>query len=268
MAVEKIGELEARLPDDHSRTMLRGGLMVLESENPIRAHLFAAALRELVGHLLHSAAPDTDVMAAPWFELEEDQERPTRRQRATFAIQGGLPNETVERLGLEADDMHRDMGKAMTALNKRTHVRPDTLLTDAQEIEKFANQVVAAVLDFLDAIAEMYEKVADAVVDDASLPVFASFLVESNETIDILSNRSIVDGADVEAVRVIKIGVDSIEYEAEGTIHVELNYGPRDDAVSATDSFPFKCKMTGRVDPLKTIDSVSDMDVDTRDFYQ
>jgi hypothetical protein len=265
MAVARIEELEAKLPNDYCRTVLKGGLMVLESENPIRAHLFAAALRELVGYLLHSAATDDEVMAAPWYKPEED--RPTRRQRTTFAIQGGLSDTAVDRLGVDPADMHRDLAKAISLLNKRTHLRPETLLTDEREIQAFAEQVVAAVLEFLDTIADLRDTISEAVVDDASLPVFETFLMESNETIDILSSRSIVEGTDVESVRVIKIGAKSIDYEAEGTIHVELNYRPRDDGASMSDSFPFKCKLTGRLEPLKAIDSVSDMNIDTRSFY-
>jgi hypothetical protein len=266
MAIEKIDDLSARLPNDYCRTVLAGGVMVLESENPIRAHLFAAALRELVGYLLHSAAPDEEILAASWYEALED--RPTRRQRATFAVQGGLSDAMVERLGIEPADMHRDLGKAVAVLNKRTHLRPNTLLTDGKEIQDFANEVVAAVLEFIETISLLRETVADAVVHEASLPVFASFLQESNEEVDILSGRSIVEGADVEAVRVLRIGASSIEYEAEGTIDVELNYGPRGDGVSMSDNFPFTCTMIGKLDPLESIVGVSDMKVDTSSFYK
>jgi hypothetical protein len=263
--------LEELLPDDFSKTLLAGGLAVLGSDNPIRAHLFAAALREAVGHLLHSLAPDEDLIQAIWFKKEAD--RPTRRQRMTYSIQGGIADEMVERLGIDATNMHRDAGRVIAELNKRTHVRPNTLLTDSEEIDAFARDVVDAVIDFLHAIRDMRGAVAEAVVHNASMPVFASFVQESNDMIDLLSTHSFVEQVDVTEVRVLGIGLCEIEYEAEGIVYVELNYGSgsdraRGEGATMRDEYPFKCRMTGAVSDLSDIHDVSEMEVDTSSFYE
>lgn len=268
--VQNATALEELLPDDFSKTLFSGALEVLKSGNPIRAHLFGAAVREIVGHLLHEMAPDEELKQASWFTDEED--RPTRKQRMTFAIQGGLSDATVGNLGMDASEMHKAMAAATRELNRRTHVRPKTLLIDRGEIEKFANDVVDAVIEFLQAIDEFRDAVAEAVLHAASAPVFGSFLAESNDMIDALSTHSFVEHVEVEEVRVVRIGAAEIEYEAEGTVYVQLNYGSgsdraRGEGATIQDSYPFSCKMTGSVDDLEDIHDVSDMEVDTSSFY-
>jgi len=269
--IEGQDALREQLPDDFSRLLLDGGLQVLVGANPIRAHLFAAALREVVTYLLHGMAPDGEVEKASWYVEEAD--RPTRRQRTTFAVQGGMPDKTVSALGVDVTEMHRSMKREMAELNKRTHVKPGTLLTDVNEIESFATEVVAAVSEFLYAVSDLRESVADAVVHGASAQVFGAFLQESNDIIDLLSTHSVVEQVDVEGVRVLSIGAADIEYEAEGTVYVELNYGSGSDRAAGdgatmTDDYPFKCRMTGGVVNVNEIHHVSDMEVDTSSFYE
>jgi len=269
--IEGQDALREQLPDDFSRLLLDGGLEVLASANPIRAHLFAAALREVVTYLLHGMAPDGEIEKASWFVKEA--ERPTRRQRTTFAVQGGILDKTVEALGVDISEMHRSMKREMAELNKRTHVKPGTLLTETDEIEVFATDVVVAVAEFMDAVADLRESVAYAVAQGASAQVFGSFLQESNDMIDLLSTHSFVEQVDVEEVRVVSIGAAEIEYEAEGTVYVELNYGSGSDRAAGdgatmNDEYPFKCRMTGGVDDVNNIHSVSEMDVDTSSFYE
>jgi hypothetical protein len=271
MTIKNAAALTEMLPDEFSRTLLAGGLEVLATSNPIRAHLFAASLREVVGYLLHEMAPDQELTQAPWFVEEED--RPTRKQRMTFAIQGGISDAAVDQLGIDAADMHQEMAAAMRELNKRTHVRPGTLLDVPAEVNRFADDVVDAVLEFMRTVADLREAVAGAVVHNASAPVFGSFLQKSNDMIDALSTHSFVEQVDVEEVRVIRIGATEIAYEAEGTVYVELNYGSgsdraRGDGATISDSYPFSCKLTGGIQDLNDIHDVADMAVDTASFYE
>lgn len=259
------------LPDDFSKMLLDGGLEVLAGKNPIRAHLFAAAMREVLTYLLHEMAPDEELEAAPWFKKEANG--PTRRQRMTFAIQGGLSNELVTELGVDASDMHRRVAAEVAELNKRTHVKPGSLLTDDPEIKDFATDVIAAVAEFLEIISDMRDAVAEAVVHGASEQVFGSFLQESSDIIDMLSSHSFVEQVDVESISVLKIGAHEITYEAEGTVYIELNYGSGSDRAAGdgatmNDDYPFKCRMTGGVTDLKDIHAVFDMEVDASSFYE
>jgi hypothetical protein len=227
MAIKVLDDLRNAVPDNFSRTLLDGAVNVLASDNPIRAHLFATAIRELLGHILQTKAPDDAVKAAPWYIGEEN--RPTRRQRATFAIQGGMPNELVDQLGLDASDMQKDLTDAVEKLNKRTHVREGEVLQDPVEIEAFTSQAGSAVLEFLSTIDEMRSIVADAVIHTESNEVFSKFLEETVDDIDILSTHTQVEGVQVDHVEVSQIGVDTIQYRAQGTVYVQLVCGSGSD---------------------------------------
>lgn len=270
MPPNDVEALRALLPDAFSATLLDGSIAVLDSDNPIRAHLFAAGVRELLGHILHSKAPDEQVMAAPWYR--EVEPRPTRRQRATFAIQGGLSDELVEDIGIHAEDMHAQLVAAVKALNARTHVRPHTLLTHAEEIATFAEEVVDAVVDFLSTIRGLRSAVADAVLRTVGPTVFGKFLQETVGEIDELATHHSVEQVDVETVEVLEIGAEEIRYRAEGTVYVELLYGSgsdraRGDGASINENFPFSCEMLGAIGDLSDVYDVSELKVDTSSWY-
>jgi len=271
MPIKVLDDLRSAIPDNFSRTLLDGAVDVLNSENPIRAHLFATAIRELLGHILHTRAPDDAVKAAPWYIEEES--RPTRRQRATFAIQGGMSNELVNQLGLDASDMQKVLADAVANLNKRTHVRQGTVLQDPTEIAAFASEAGSAVLEFLSTIDEMRSIVADSVILTVSNDVFSKFLEETVDDIDILSTHTQVEGVQVDHVEVSQIGVESIHYRAEGTVYVNLVYGSgsdhdKGDGATIADSFPFTCELSGSVTNLSEITDVSDLQVDTNSWFE
>lgn len=100
---------EERLPDQFSRDLLVGSLMVAnDHNNPVRFHLAAAGLRELFGHILHADAPDDEVRACSWFKQEPNTNTVTRRQKAIYSTQGARTAWSVLRHGTRFD-APRDM---------------------------------------------------------------------------------------------------------------------------------------------------------------
>lgn len=266
-----VQELEDNLPDAFSRTLLKGGLEALNSENPIRAHLFATALRELIGHLLHLFAPDQEVSNCGWFRPEA--EKPTRRQRATYAIQGGLPDATVSTLGIDPRWLHSEMRDAFAELNKRTHVRVDTVLSDAKEIEDFQRQVLTAVNEFLSTIHELRAELVSSIQSHANSVVFEKLIEETVAEIDLLSTHSLIEHVEVEELEVEEIRAREILYRASGSVIVELNYGSGSDrandmGATMSEEYPFTCAIEGSVDDLENLLHANDVKVDTSSFYE
>ncbi|TIP22597.1 MAG: hypothetical protein E5X92_08280 [Mesorhizobium sp.] len=98
--------------------VLEGAFDVGCGKNPIRGNLCAAALRELVSHILHAMAPDEKVLKCVWYSKQPDTNGPTRRQRATFIMQGGLSVEFVtNKLHLDHDETCKPLIDAMNALS-------------------------------------------------------------------------------------------------------------------------------------------------------
>lgn len=261
-----VDELKGALPDEFSAKILDGGLQVLNSDNPIRAHLFAAAVRELLGHILQSLAPDEEVQACTWYVAVED--RPTRRQRVTYAVQGGLSYKIVEQVGIDVSEMQDELTAAFTALNKRTHVRPKTILSDQHEIDEFSAMVVGAALEFLSAIDHSRATVAGALDSFASAAAFGQFVEESIDDLVVIAGHHYIEHADVEEVTVKRITARELHYAAEGTVYVTLEYGSGSDAGTMSAAFPFSCNIVSSVDALDKIISVDDLTVDTSSWYE
>jgi hypothetical protein len=138
--------IHERLPDRFSHTMLDGALHVLgQADNPMRAHQFAGTLRELIAHVLEVKAPAAEVVRCPWFKQDKEIEGPTRRQRALYTCRGGLTDAFLKNtLKLDPGKLHAEFSAEFQKLHKRTHVRPDTVLSDAAEVEDFVNDAFAA----------------------------------------------------------------------------------------------------------------------------
>src|SRR5947209_15568032 len=118
--VESLQErLRTLLPrDGFSRPTLKGAMIAArDHRNPIRGNLFAAAMRELITHTLHTMAPDDKLQKCSWYVQEIGTKGPMRRQRAAFITQGGLSDEFVtETLNLDPAAAHIPLVQAIGEL--------------------------------------------------------------------------------------------------------------------------------------------------------
>jgi len=271
MANDPFTALAEMLPDEFSKKMLAGAIAALQAQNPLRAHHFATSIRELIGYILHKLGPDAQVEAAIWFKKVED--RPTRRQRATFAIQGGMSDALVESLGIDTADMQKELSDAIGELNKHTHVREDTLLEDAAEIDAFATGAGSAVLGFFTTIEDLRSVLADSAIHSLGSAIFEKFIETTVDDLDILSTHTQIEGLQVDNVEVRAIGLDTITYTVEGTVYVQLVWGSgsdfdRGDGATYFDSFPFTCGVIGSVQKLSEFSEADDLNVDTSSWYE
>jgi Predicted pPIWI-associating nuclease len=172
--------LRRRLPDQFSHEALDGALHVLaHADNKMRAQ-FAATQRELIGHVLGVMAPTADVMRSSWFRQEKNVEGPTRRQRALYTCRGGLTDAFLkDTLKLNPSDLHREFSESFQELNKRTHVRPDTHLTAADDIEEFADNVIAALVKLFETIDEVHGTIVEAIAKELQGETMSVFIRET-----------------------------------------------------------------------------------------
>lgn len=243
--------LEDRLPDQFSRDLLTGSLLVAHDQNnPVRLHLAAAGLRELFGHILHADAPDDEVRACSWFEQEKNTKTVTRRQKAIYSTQGGLSDDFVAQLGLDVNDLHRAAIKSIEALNKATHVRPDTLVEDEAAIDAFIQEALAALDGLLDSFDQGRGAVKEALVDDVYRAMSDALIEQTFDSIDILAGKGYeidpwIDDQHVE-VEALKAKVVVVRFS--GIADVTLHYGPKNDAAEIQHDFPFWLRFEAPVD--------------------
>lgn len=243
--------IEDRLPDQFSRDLLAGSLMVANDQNnPVRLHLAAAGLRELFGHILHADAPDDEVRACRWFKQEPNTKTVTRHQKAIYSTQGGLSDAFVKQLGLDVDDMHCAAIRSIDALNKATHVRPETLITDDAIIKSFIDAALDALEGLILSFSEGRHAVKEALVDEVYRAMSDALIEHTFDNIDILAGKGYevdpwIDDAEIE-VEALRSQVIIVRFS--GIANVTLHYGPKHDAAEIQHDFPFWLRFEAPVD--------------------
>ncbi|MFQ6552635.1 hypothetical protein AAD018_009875 [Aestuariibius insulae] len=244
-------DFAGRLPDQFSHDLLAGSLLVAkEPINPVRLHLAAAGLRELFGHILHADAPDDEVRACSWFVQDQNTETVTRRQKAIYSTQGGLSDGFVEGLGLDVKDLHKTAIKSIQVLNKATHVRPETLVSDEAAIDAFVQEALSALDGLLVSFQQGRDAVKEALVDDVYEAMWDALIEQTFDEIDILAGKGyeIDPWIDDQQIEIEAIRANVVVVRFSGLAHVTLHYGPKHDAAEIPHDFPFWLRFEALVD--------------------
>jgi hypothetical protein len=263
--------LRERLPDQFSQDALNGAVHVLEqADNKMRAHQFAGTLRELIGHVLSVMAPTSEVIRCSWFKQDKGVEGPTRRQRALYTCRGGLTDVFLRNtLKLKPNDLHREFSESFQELNKRTHVRPDTVLTDPHEIEGFANDGIAALLAVFETMDEVHQTIVAAIAKALHGEATSAFINETIQELHEIAGRNETGIVWVEEANVVSVDADMVQYQINGSVDVRLHYGDRSDPAEISESFPFECTTAAPVsDPTKFDSLQTKMMVDTSSWRE
>jgi hypothetical protein len=271
-----IQELRERLPDDFHRQLLDGSLMVLrQSENPVRGHLFAAGLRELFALSLEVQAPENMVSKCEWFKPEANARGPTRRQRALYATRGGLADDFLrDELHIDPEELHSGLAKAFDELHKRTHVRPATLIIDPCEIEDFAERAIDTLNNLFGTIRNFRRRLIGAIEEHLQDEAMDALLRETIASVDLPASHHSIEEVYVDAMHVVDIDAEIIRYEASGKVYVELQWGSSSDfrnvdGLAADVSFPFTCTTAAPVDdPYNFYTQLTEVGVDTRGWHE
>jgi hypothetical protein len=224
--------ISALLPEDGlCQGLLTGALMAArQTNNPVRGNLFAAALRELVTHTLHTMAPDLRVEKCAWYKQEPKTKGPTRRQRATYIIQGGLSDKFVrQELGLDPMHEHKRLTNAMDELNKRTHIRAHSAVHKGQDVRRLAATTLEAFLGLFEVAAKCRSLIEDALVDLLDQEIMDRLIGETIDELDELSTHTRVDEHSIDDVKVANLDECAVTYSVTGTVYVELQYGSNSD---------------------------------------
>lgn len=104
-------------------------------------------IREAVRLALDALAPEADVMAAPGFQLEPDQKKPTHRQKARFAIlrRGGKPTDAGLRVATVVEELISHLARdTYTDSSARAH--SGATAAEALQLESYATAFLGDLL--------------------------------------------------------------------------------------------------------------------------
>ena len=247
-----------------------------DKENPLRGNLLASALREMVGHLLHTLAPDDQVRNCVWFKQDPNTPTVTRKQRAVYIVQAGLPAEfSRDQLTLDAGELAKPLLDVMDQLNRWTHVRPETILSKPSEIRLMAANVMGALPSLWESAKLARKEIGDAVSEAVHNAVLDHLLGDTIQDLDVLSTHTSIEGHSLDEVDVQTMDSATIVYVISGDVYVELQYGSDADVRSdlggrSSDTFPYTARVTSSIahpmDPTQC--SVEDLIVDNSSFYE
>jgi hypothetical protein len=249
MLHDEVAALKPKVIGHFSRWAVEGAQRALaDSENPLRLNFFSTAMRILFEHIMDALSPEDQVVAAPWFKPDRSNGKPTRWQRAIFAVQGGL-SETFVRDELKVDlpPLRQRLLKSVDELSKHVHGRQHTIIQDRGEQDAGVRRTVAAMSAFLDILHECREAVLTPIAEALDDAAIDALLGETLQAVDELASHYSLDDIDVERVAVHKIGFDTITYRVTGSVEVTLQWGSnsdvrRGDGAELGQSFPFWCE--------------------------
>ena len=265
------------LPEDRFLNELLNGVMRVakDKQNPIRGNLVASGLREAIGHVLCRLAPDKEVRSCVWFEQAPDTRTVTRRQRANYIVQAGLPDAFVkETLKLDVRQFVQPLLESIEELHKATHIRAETIVHKGWEVREMIYRVFSDLLDLLDAAAESRGQMHHAIENVIHHAIFDRIIWETIQELDDLSTHTVVDGHHIDAVKIRKMDATLINYTITGQVDVELQYGSNSDVRNdigfrQDDSFPYCATVSSNAaNPMNIHSGDVDIKVDTSSFYE
>lgn len=267
-----LAEIEKELCEGFERNLFVAAQKNLaDKSNPLRLNNYSYSMRELTRHVLHRLAPDDNVIKCPWYKNETGKEKGiTRKQRAYYAVQGGLENTYVENtLGLEVEDIHSRLVRAISDLSKFTHIEPDVFDLPESDIDALVNETSESVYAFITTIKDCRKMIIDSLWEHIDSAVIDEALRETIIAIDELATHHYINDVDTNRVEIYEINHESIKFRVYGSIGCELQWGSnsdlrRGDGAVLPQSFPFVCELISPVDAPEEIKTIEEsLGVDT-----
>lgn len=235
----------------------------------------------MMRHVLEMRAPDEAVRACSWFSDAVEQrrrskvlrpEQVTRRDRMIYATQGGISDEMLKELTLDADGMHRTLADTIDSLNKFTHVQPGTMLGAASAMDNLVDAVLDTLSEFLDSTDMFHAEVAQVVSDAVNTETLSAFTMETIGELDELSTHTQVEDVEVEELKVVGIDARFVIMKGTGTVYVELVYGSgsderRGDGARMSDQYPFSMTVNASTNDFSQL-TIDVLRVDNSSFYK
>jgi Predicted pPIWI-associating nuclease len=224
-----------------------------------------------VRHILKRLAPDADVVRCAWYTNQTDRNGGiTRRQRAYYAVQGGLSDEFVKDfLELDTDAIHATLVKATDALNKFTHIEPETFQIPDAEVDWRVDQTLCALRKLLATISDCRQRIVERLEGEIDAAAAEQVLSDPLIGVDALASHFSVEEVSVSSVKVTGIDHERIHIEAHGSVDCILQFGSnsdlrRDEGAEIPQSFKFRSELFCPVDEPDELNVVEDsVGVDT-----
>ncbi len=261
-----------------------------DKNNKLRYNNFSYSIRELSRHFLNSLSPEENVKKCSWYKIEKSNikqcayckkpdidEKPTRTQKIKYAIQGGLSDKTLGKLGFETGKLSNTVKlikNTIDSLSKFTHINADVFNLNDEDTEKNSKQVLSVFKIFVETIDDYRQQLKSFLDGHIEAQMITSVVSNFFENIDRLAPHYSLNDSEVEDYHISEINDEEIVVTVSGLLHVTLIYGSRQerlegDGLDLEQSFPFETRIRYEIDEDFPSDryEIDDYDVDTSEWY-
>lgn len=253
--------------------------------NKLRLNNFAYSIRELSRHFLNSLSPEDKVKNCEWYEPEVrgkgekkmESDKPTRRDKIRYAIQGGLSDELLDKLGYDLakqEDSINSVLDIIKELSKYTHIEPEVFDIDDKVVEERSRIILGTFARFVETISECKKKVQDSLDCVITGHINQDSIGFEFVNLSELAPHYSLDEIYVDKYKVTDVDDQHITVEVSGSIGVTLEWGSRSeraigDGLDIDKSFPFQTTIIYEIDnsfPLCNFE-VEQFDADTSEWW-
>lgn len=281
-----ITKIRSILNGEFEADLFEASLVSLNDKgNKLRLNNFAYSIRELSRHFLNSLSPEDNVRNCEWYVPETKgsgknkkvSDKPTRRDKIRYAIQGGLSDKLLCKLGYnlaEQEDSINLILDIIKELSRYTHIEPEVFGIDAITVEETSRIILETFARFVETINGCKKKIQDSL--DCVITGHISQDSIGFEFINLseLAPHYSLDEIYVDEYKVKDVDDQHITVEVSGSIGVTLEWGSRSeraigDGLDVDKSFPFQTTIIYEINdsfPLCNFE-VEPFDADTSEWW-
>ena len=248
-----------------------------DASNKLRYNNFAYSIRELSRHFLNRLSPEDDVKSCQWFKILTETGNLTRTQRIKYAIQGGLTDEMLAKLGFDVDELKEEIKSiksTIDSLSKYTHINEETFDLPKSEIDLMSGNVLRELKAFVERVKSCKRDLTQFLDGHIEQHILEEIIFNNYENVGSLARRYSIESSDVVEYQITEINYEAITVELSGNIDFVLEYGSNKerregDGLDINTSFPFQTKIHYLIEegfPSESYE-IDDFGVNTDSWY-
>jgi hypothetical protein len=253
--------------------------------NKLRLNNFAYSIRELSRHFLNSLSPEYNVKNCEWYVPETTgsgkkkkvSDKLTRRDKIRYAIQGGLSDGLLNKLGYDLTERENSINSVLDIidqLSRYTHIEPEVFYIDDKAVEETSRIILDAFASFVKTINSCKKKVQDSLDCVITGHITQDSIGFEFVNLSELAPHYSLDEIYVDDYNVTYVDDKHITVEVSGSIGITLEWGSRSeraigDGLDVDKSFPFQTTIIYEIDdsfPLCNFE-VKPFDADTSEWW-
>ncbi len=194
---KSISIIQDLLATEFERDLFNAGITYISNtKDPLRFNSFSFSIRELFRHILTRLSPNEKVVACSWFKPVTETKQPSRGQKITYAIQGGLSHKFIEdELSFIYKDDIKEILTNIDLLSKFTHVNEKTFNIKNDKCDEYVENILDSLILIIELITSINYEIKEILHDYIEGNIISIFSDNVFEDLDILSSQTYAESS-------------------------------------------------------------------------